>query len=91
MLIYDAQYTPEEYRGDDGRSRVGWGHSTYVAGAELARAAGVGQLVLFHHDPQRTDAGVAEIERARAGALPGVGRGARGDGDRPRRRVARAA
>jgi phosphoribosyl 1,2-cyclic phosphodiesterase len=63
VLIYDSQYTPEEYRGDSGRSRVGWGHSTYVAGAELAKAAGVGQYVLFHHDPQRTDAGVAEIER----------------------------
>jgi phosphoribosyl 1,2-cyclic phosphodiesterase len=63
VLIYDAQYTPEEYRGDHGRSKVGWGHSTYVAGAELARAAGVGRLVLFHHDPQRTDAGVLDIER----------------------------
>jgi phosphoribosyl 1,2-cyclic phosphodiesterase len=61
-LIYDAQYTPEEYRGDAGRSRVGWGHSTYVAAAELARAAGVGQLVLFHHDPTRSDAAVAAIE-----------------------------
>lgn len=63
VLIYDSQYTPEEYRGDAGRSRVGWGHSTYVAGAELARAAGVGQYVLYHHDPQRNDAGVAEVER----------------------------
>ena len=58
-LVYDAQYTPEEYQG-----KVGWGHSTYVAGAEVARAAGVGQLVLFHHDPMRTDAGVAAIESA---------------------------
>ncbi|MFT3773759.1 MAG: MBL fold metallo-hydrolase [Minicystis sp.] len=63
VLIYDSQYTPEEYRGDGGRSKVGWGHSTYVAGAELARAAGVGQYVLFHHDPQRNDAGVVEVER----------------------------
>jgi phosphoribosyl 1,2-cyclic phosphodiesterase len=64
VLIYDAQYTPEEYRGDTGRSRVGWGHSTYVAGAELARAAGVGRYVLFHHDPQRTDPAVEDLERA---------------------------
>ncbi|WP_437896963.1 MBL fold metallo-hydrolase [Sorangium sp. So ce124] len=63
VLIYDAQYTPEEYRGDGGRSKVGWGHSTYVAGAEIARACGARKLILFHHDPQRTDAGVAEIER----------------------------
>jgi phosphoribosyl 1,2-cyclic phosphodiesterase len=63
LLIYDSQYTPEEYRGDIGRSKVGWGHSTYAAGAELARTAGVGQYVLFHHDPQRTDAQVGEVER----------------------------
>jgi phosphoribosyl 1,2-cyclic phosphodiesterase len=66
VLIYDSQYTPEEYRGDGGRSKLGWGHSTYVAGAELARAAGVGKYVLFHHDPSRTDDKVLEIEsRAR--------------------------
>lgn len=63
VLIYDAQYTPAEYRGESGPSKVGWGHSTYEDGAKLAREAGVGRLVLFHHDPRRTDAGVAEIER----------------------------
>jgi phosphoribosyl 1,2-cyclic phosphodiesterase len=62
ILIYDAQYTPEEYP-----AKVGWGHSTWQAGVELARAAGVKQLVLFHHDPRRTDAQVTELEaRARA-------------------------
>jgi phosphoribosyl 1,2-cyclic phosphodiesterase len=62
ILIYDAQYTPEEYPG-----KVGWGHSTWTAAVELARAANVKQLVLFHHDPRRTDAQVAELEgRARA-------------------------
>jgi phosphoribosyl 1,2-cyclic phosphodiesterase len=70
VLIYDAQYTPEEYRGDGGRSRLGWGHSTYAAGAELARAAGVGKLVLFHHDPQRSDAGVADLEQRAAALFP---------------------
>lgn len=70
VLIYDSQYTPEEYRGDGGRSKVGWGHSTFVAGAELARAAGVGQYVLFHHDPTRTDAGVVELERKARDLFP---------------------
>jgi phosphoribosyl 1,2-cyclic phosphodiesterase len=67
VLIYDSQYTPEEYRGDGGLcSKVGWGHSTFAAGAELARAAGVGQYVLFHHDPRRSDAAVERLEtRAR--------------------------
>lgn len=62
VLIYDAQYLPEEYAGKAGPTRVGWGHSTWEAGAELARAAGVGKLVLFHHDPMRSDEGVAAIE-----------------------------
>jgi phosphoribosyl 1,2-cyclic phosphodiesterase len=62
VLVYDAQYLPEEYAG-----KVGWGHSTYEAGAALARAAGVRKLVLFHHDPARSDEDVACIEaRARA-------------------------
>jgi phosphoribosyl 1,2-cyclic phosphodiesterase len=66
-LVYDAQYTPEEYDGLEGPSKAGWGHSTFAAGAAMARAAGVGQLVLYHHDPRRTDAQVDELEqRARA-------------------------
>jgi len=63
ILIYDAQYTPAEYP-----SKVGWGHSTWQAGVELARAAGVRQLVLFHHDPNRTDAQLAELEAEAAAA-----------------------
>jgi phosphoribosyl 1,2-cyclic phosphodiesterase len=81
MLVYDAQYTEAEYR-----AKVGWGHSTNVAAAELARASGVEQLVLFHHDPTRDDAGVAAIEAstqelfaatvaAREGATFRLGRG----------------
>jgi len=66
VLIYDSQYTEEEYRGLEGLSKVGWGHSTYVAGAALAHAAGVAQYILFHHDPKRTDDQVLELEsRAR--------------------------
>jgi phosphoribosyl 1,2-cyclic phosphodiesterase len=67
ILIYDAQYTPEEYP-----TKVGWGHSTWEAGAELARAAGVPQLVLFHHDPMRTDAQLDALEAAARAALPGT-------------------
>jgi len=61
VLIYDSQYLPEEYP-----ARVGWGHSTFEKGAELAHEAGVGALILTHHDPSRDDDAVAEIEtRAR--------------------------
>ncbi len=67
VLIYDAMYLPEEYRGETSMSKVGWGHSTYEAAAEVALEAGVGRLVLFHHDPCRDDWAVVELEsRARA-------------------------
>ena len=61
-LIYDSQYTPEEYA-----SKKGWGHSTFEEGAKIAKLAGVEKLVLFHHDPTQTDAAVRDKEtRARA-------------------------
>jgi phosphoribosyl 1,2-cyclic phosphodiesterase len=50
VLIHDTMYTTEEY--DHHR---GWGHSTYSEGVELALAAGVETLVLFHHEPRRSD------------------------------------
>jgi phosphoribosyl 1,2-cyclic phosphodiesterase len=61
LLIYDCMYTPEEYSGKkDGVPRKGWGHSTYEVGAALARHCRVGELLLFHHDPDQSDADVAE-------------------------------
>lgn len=56
LLIFDAQYTPEEYE-----HKRGWGHSTWQVGTEIARDAGVKRLVLFHHDPSRDDASVERI------------------------------
>ncbi len=50
ILIHDAQYSPEEIH-----SHKGWGHSDYETALQLARRAEVGRLVLFHHDPSRTD------------------------------------
>ncbi len=50
ILIYDAQYTPEEYK-----AHVGWGHSTWLEGSNVARDAKANQLVLFHHDPAHSD------------------------------------
>jgi phosphoribosyl 1,2-cyclic phosphodiesterase len=50
LLIYDTQFTPEEYR-----QRPHWGHSTPDDAIAVAREAGVGHLVLYHHAPARTD------------------------------------
>jgi phosphoribosyl 1,2-cyclic phosphodiesterase len=72
VLVYDAMYTEDEYAGRKGMSKVGWGHSTPDAGCAVADAAGVDRLVLFHHDPSRTDAQVAELERAASTKRPGT-------------------
>lgn len=50
LLIHDAQYTEEQYK-----KTKGWGHSTFKDTVDLALAAGVRNLGLFHHDPDRTD------------------------------------
>jgi len=50
LLVHDTTYTAEEYE----RHR-GWGHSTYDEAVLLALDAGVSQLILFHHSPDRTD------------------------------------
>ncbi|MCB9830869.1 MAG: MBL fold metallo-hydrolase [Planctomycetes bacterium] len=59
LLVYDAQYTPAEYE----RGKQGWGHSTFAEGARLAREAGVGELILFSHDPSHDDEACREIEK----------------------------
>ena len=65
LVLYDSTYTEEEWR-----SRVGWGHSTWAEGVRLARAAGVGRLALFHHDPDHDDEAMAALERAAQAAFP---------------------
>jgi ribonuclease BN (tRNA processing enzyme)/DNA-binding response OmpR family regulator len=60
LLIHDAQYTAEEYP-----AKRGWGHSTIEYVVDTALAAGVQCLVLFHHDPLRTD---EAVDRLLAGA-----------------------
>jgi ribonuclease BN (tRNA processing enzyme) len=50
-LVCDATFTPEEYR----EGKQGWGHSTWLEGAKLAAAAGAGNLLLSHLNPDHTD------------------------------------
>jgi phosphoribosyl 1,2-cyclic phosphodiesterase len=56
LLVHDCQYTSEEMN-----QRRGWGHTDVQSVAKLALEAGVRRLVLFHHDPWRTDAGVQRM------------------------------
>lgn len=50
LLVHDATYTADEYE-----QHRGWGHSTCDDAVALALDAGVGELVLFHHRPERSD------------------------------------
>ena len=65
LLIYDAQYTEEEYA-----TKVGWGHSNPRQGAALASAANVKRLLLFHHDPDHDDAQMDQIVRETQSLFP---------------------
>ena len=51
LLIYDAQYLPEEYTA---RKR-GWGHSHWREAVNVVMESGAQELVLFHHDPDHDD------------------------------------
>ena len=57
-FIYDATFTPREYR-----VRQGWGHSTWLEGTRLARAGGVKNLLLSHFNPDHDDRRVAGMVR----------------------------
>lgn len=53
LLIADGQYTDAEYP-----AHRGWGHSRATTAVDLAVAADVRQLAIFHHDPMQSDAAV---------------------------------
>jgi CheY-like chemotaxis protein/phosphoribosyl 1,2-cyclic phosphodiesterase len=69
LLIHDSQYTAVEYK-----NKVGWGHSTVEYVVDMALAADVKRLTLFHHDPLRDDAAVDTLLegcRQRVGVVNG--------------------
>ena len=50
VLVHDAQHTASEFV-----LKRDWGHSAVDYAVGLGVEAGVGKVVLFHHDPPRTD------------------------------------
>ena len=58
LLIIDAAYLKKEYP-----QKLGWGHSTFEDIYEIAVKARVKNLVFFHHDPNRRDDELSEIEK----------------------------
>jgi phosphoribosyl 1,2-cyclic phosphodiesterase len=62
LLIHDSQYVPS-----DMPHKRGFGHSLVEDVLKLGQFAKPGRLVLFHHDPDRTDDALDQIgTRARA-------------------------
>lgn len=69
VLIHDAQYLTSEYTSifsSDGfsHSKQGFGHSTYEMATEVAKMAGVKNLILFHHNPEYNDSTIRKIEKS---------------------------
>ena len=53
-LIHDAQYKDDDYK-------QGWGHSTIATAVDVAVRAKAKRLVLYHHDPDRSDDALDKI------------------------------
>ena len=63
LLLHDAQYTDEELP-----ERAHFGHASCGYAVALAEEAGVARLLLYHHDPPRTDEQVDALVSGYAGA-----------------------
>jgi phosphoribosyl 1,2-cyclic phosphodiesterase len=64
LLFHDAQYLDSELP-----ERASFGHSAIGYAVGLAEKAGVKRLLLFHHDPERTDDEVDAIAAEYASAV----------------------
>ena len=62
VLLHDAEYTEAELA-----TRPHFGHSCIEYALELAERGGVGRLLLYHHDPGRTDDQVDALVESCAG------------------------
>ncbi len=58
VLIHDTQYVHA-----DRAHKVGWGHSFLQDVLELAKQARPKHLVLYHHDPDRSDDALDDVQR----------------------------
>src|ERR1700677_3775820 len=74
ILIYDAQYLPEEYQA----RRRGWGHSHWREAVNVVMESGAKELILFHHDPEHTDAIIDKVVHEARNYYPKVRAAAEG-------------
>src|SRR5437588_106848 len=68
ILIYDAQYLPEEYEA----KKRGWGHSHWREAVNIVMESGAKDLVLYHHDPDHTDLCIDAIVKEARNYYPRV-------------------
>ena len=74
VLIYDAQYLPEQYAAE----KRGWGHSHWREAVNVVMESGAKELVLFHHDPDHDDACIDRVVKQAREHYPKVRAAAEG-------------
>ena len=74
VLIYDAQYLPEEYAA----RKHGWGHSHWLEAINIVTESGAKELVLFHHDPDHDDSLIDKVVKTAREHYPQVTAAAEG-------------
>jgi phosphoribosyl 1,2-cyclic phosphodiesterase len=74
VLVYDAQYLPDEYQA---RKR-GWGHSHWREAINVVMESGAKELVLYHHDPDHDDACIDKVVKEARNYYPKVRAAAEG-------------
>jgi phosphoribosyl 1,2-cyclic phosphodiesterase len=74
VLIYDAQYLPEEY---EARKR-GWGHSHWREAVNVVMESGAKELILYHHDPEHDDLCIDKVVQEARNYYPKVRAAAEG-------------
>jgi len=67
LMIFDAQFRPEELA-----AHKGWGHSTWEDAVDAARRSDVKKLWLMHHAPDRTDTELDAMAAAASAVFPGA-------------------
>ena len=58
IVVHDAQYTEEEYKG-----KAGWGHCSYKHAVQAAENNNIKKLVFFHHEPAYADKQLEQLEK----------------------------
>jgi phosphoribosyl 1,2-cyclic phosphodiesterase len=67
LAVYDCTYTDKEIG-----TKLGWGHSSWRQGLQLADAAHIKSFCLFHHAPEHDDAAMDKIAFEAATARKGT-------------------